>query len=67
MGSTIWRSLVTCYVYFNLSFRLQISECSSKILLSIYLGKSSTPMLMASPGKGTQPKEFSKEKVGDFS
>jgi hypothetical protein len=74
MDSIIWRSLVTCYVYFKLSFRLQISECSSKILLSIYLSKSSTPMLTASPGKGnttSKPrqsfnKSFSKEKVGDF-
>jgi hypothetical protein len=46
------------YIYIenlSLNFRLQISEYSSKILLSIYLGRSSTPKLMASPSKGTQP------------
>jgi hypothetical protein len=61
-------------MYTLLKFRLQISEYSSKLLLSIYLGKSSTPMLMASPGKGTQPKnpseiliKFFKRKSRGFS
>jgi hypothetical protein len=46
----------------------------SKLLLTIYLGESSTLMLMASPGKGnttSKPRQsfnktFSKEKVGNF-
>jgi len=41
--------------YLSLSFRLQTSEYLSK-LLAIYLGRKSTLTLMASPSKGTQPK-----------